>query len=137
VADLERSGQDDAGTSVMDIWAWIEDRAGSMVWAYGEALGTTTTGLWEESDSTMEMSAWLMERAEVMARIRGHVLGAMNPGAQLGVYIASCSRCGALAIVSVRAEHAGIRGTACSRNCRTRQAIRPLHPTAATAGLGS
>jgi hypothetical protein len=67
-----------------------------------------------------------MDRARRLAQTHGHALGAMNPGAREGDYIGICARCGALAIVSIRPEFAGIRGTACSRDCRTRQAIRLL-----------
>jgi hypothetical protein len=112
----------------MDIMTWLVDLAGWMT--HGDAAGEMRSGSPEPSRVSSEVLAWLLHRAELLAQGHGHLLGSMSAGVQEGVYIASCSRCGALAIVSIQPEHAGIRGTACSRSCRTRQAIHPLRSTA-------
>jgi hypothetical protein len=97
----------------MDIISWLADLMGQQ----------TEDG----AAKTLNVPEWLVERAALMAEEHGHLLGPMAAGAQEGEIVGSCRRCGALAIVSVRPERAGIRGTACSHSCRTRQAIRSIH----------
>ena len=76
----------------------------------------------------MDLQALLEERACDMARSLGHRIGALRPAGHGNQRIGVCLCCGAKVSVNGPAPNAGIRGTACRVDCRTRLMIR-LVPT--------
>jgi hypothetical protein len=80
----------------------------------------------------MNLLARLEDRARHVARQLGHDLGPLRPG-QVGEHHAACRRCGGLAIITP-SHGLGIRGTACSVQCRTRRRLRPLPSTLCSGG---
>ena len=84
----------------------------------------------------MDLQALLEERACDMARSLGHRMGALRPASQGNQRIGACLCCGAKVIVNGPAPNAGIRGTACRVDCRTRLMIRPVPTPARLPGSG-
>lgn len=77
----------------------------------------------------MDVRTLLEERARRMAQAHDHEIGALHTGYHKDEFVAHCTRCGALLIVSLHPERAGIRGSACTVDCRTRRAVRLLGTT--------
>jgi hypothetical protein len=80
----------------------------------------------------MDLLALLEDRARMVARRLGHDIGPLRPG-RAAEHLAGCSRCGALLIITP-SRGIGVRGTACSVDCRTRRRLRLVVGTGGGAG---
>ena len=60
------------------------------------------------------------------ARRLGHTMGDFQPGRRCREYIATCARCGALAIVNDHPPHGGTHGTACVCTCEVRRIMHAI-----------
>ncbi len=75
----------------------------------------------------MAMQELLEQQARHVAERLGHDVGPLHAG-RYGEHVAACTWCGALIIVVNRPGAVGIRGTACSTDCRSRQRLRLIPP---------